>query len=56
MGHFNLVETDFHWLSAELKKLAVKHCDNKIVSTLEGGYALNALGRSVIAHIKGIME
>ncbi|QHJ09799.1 Histone deacetylase-like amidohydrolase [Paraglaciecola mesophila] len=56
MGHFNLVETDFYWLSTELKKLAVKHCDGKIVSTLEGGYALNALGRSVVAHIKGIME
>ncbi len=56
MGHFNLVETDFYWLTAELKKLAVKHCNAKMVSTLEGGYVLNALGRSVAAHIKGMMD
>jgi acetoin utilization deacetylase AcuC-like enzyme len=56
MGHFNLVETDFYWLTAELKKLAVKHCNGKMVSTLEGGYVLSALGRSVVAHIKGMME
>jgi acetoin utilization deacetylase AcuC-like enzyme len=55
MGHFNLVETDFYWLTAELKKLAVKHCNGKMVSTLEGGYVLSALGRSVVAHIKGMM-
>ncbi|WP_166425999.1 histone deacetylase family protein [Paraglaciecola sp. 20A4] len=56
MGHLNLVETDYYWLTSELKKLAVKHCKGRMVSTLEGGYVLSALGRSVIAHIKGMME
>lgn len=56
MGHFNLVETDYHCLTAELKKLAVKHCSGRMISTLEGGYVLSALGRSVTVHIKGMME
>lgn len=56
MAHFKLMETDYHWLTCELKKIANKHCDGKMISTLEGGYALNALGRSVSAHIKGMMD
>ncbi|MEP7705284.1 histone deacetylase family protein [Paraglaciecola sp. 25GB23A] len=56
MGQFNLVETDYHWLTVALKKLAVKHCGGKMISTLEGGYALSALGRSVTVHIKGLMD
>jgi acetoin utilization deacetylase AcuC-like enzyme len=56
MAHFNLVETDYYWITAELKKLANKHCQGKMISTLEGGYALSALGRSVTVHIKGLMS
>ena len=55
MAHFKLVETDYYWISCELKKLANKHCGGRIISTLEGGYALSALGRSVVAHLKGLM-
>lgn len=56
MAHFNLLETDYFWITCELKKLANKHCQGKMISTLEGGYNLSALGRSVSAHIKGMME
>ncbi|MFT6898852.1 MAG: acetoin utilization deacetylase AcuC-like enzyme [Paraglaciecola sp.] len=56
MAHFNLLETDYHWITCELKKLANKHCEGKIISTLEGGYNLSALGRSVSVHIKGMMD
>ncbi|MDP5040033.1 MAG: histone deacetylase family protein [Paraglaciecola sp.] len=56
MAHFNLVETDYHWITAELKKIANKHSQGKMISTLEGGYALSALGRSVTVHIKAMME
>ncbi|MGI5309080.1 histone deacetylase family protein [Rheinheimera sp. WS51] len=50
-----LTEADFAWLTAEIKTLAAKHCDGRIVSTLEGGYALSALGRSVVAHLKAML-
>jgi acetoin utilization deacetylase AcuC-like enzyme len=32
--------------------VAARHADSRIVSVLEGGYDLSALGRSVAAHIK----
>jgi len=45
-------EADYAWITARLKDVADRHCSGRIVSSLEGGYALNALGRSVAAHIR----
>lgn len=56
MAHFKLVETDYHWITKEMKKIADKHCDGKMISTLEGGYSYSALGRSVAVHIKAMMD
>ena len=36
----------------QLKALAATYAERRIVSVLEGGYALHALGRSATAHIK----
>jgi acetoin utilization deacetylase AcuC-like enzyme len=55
MSQFLLKEEDYHWISVKLKEIADKHCDGRIVSTLEGGYNLSALGRSVVAHLKGLL-
>ena len=51
MAHFNLREPDYAWITKQLHDLAVRHADERIVSCLEGGYALSALGRSVSVHI-----
>lgn len=52
MGGLALREADYVWVTEELKSLAVRHAERRIVSMLEGGYALHALGRSATAHIK----
>ena len=52
MAGLALVEADYTWVTQELKTLAEKYAHGRIVSVLEGGYALDALGRSVAAHIK----
>jgi acetoin utilization deacetylase AcuC-like enzyme len=52
MGGLALREADYAWITEVLKDLAKRHANGRIVSTLEGGYALHALGRSVTAHIK----
>lgn len=54
MAHLRLTEDDYYWLSVELKKVADTCCDGRIVSALEGGYDMSALGRSVVAHLKGL--
>ena len=55
MAQFLLTEADYQWLAQQLKQLADQHCAGRIVATLEGGYALSALGRSVVAFLKGLM-
>jgi acetoin utilization deacetylase AcuC-like enzyme len=52
MAGLALVEADYAWVTEQLKALARRHCAGRIVSLLEGGYELGALGRSVAAHIR----
>lgn len=52
MGGFGLREADYVWVTEQIKELAARHASRRIVSVLEGGYALHALGRSATAHIK----
>ncbi|MBS4098464.1 MAG: histone deacetylase family protein [Sulfuricella sp.] len=56
MGQFKLRESDYVWVTNQLKKIAVKYAHERIVSVLEGGYELHALGRSVVAHVKALSE
>jgi acetoin utilization deacetylase AcuC-like enzyme len=55
MAGFGLVEADYAWVTTELRAIAERHAGGRIVSTLEGGYALSALGRSVVAHLKALL-
>ncbi len=54
MASLGLVERDYSWVTARLMDLAARHCRGRIVSTLEGGYALDALARSVAAHLRAL--
>ena len=46
------VEADYRWVTQQLVAVADRHAQGRIVSTLEGGYALGALARSVGEHVK----
>ncbi len=52
LGQMGLVEADYEWITQRLKRVADTHAKGRIVSCLEGGYALSALGRSVVAHLR----
>ncbi|WP_249383835.1 histone deacetylase family protein [Chitinivorax sp. B] len=54
MASFGLMEADYAWVTNELKALADECAEGRIVSVLEGGYALSALGRSVVAHLRAL--
>ena len=56
LGQMGLVEDDYVWMTKQLMEVANRYCDGKIVSCLEGGYNLSALGRSVAAHLKTLAE
>src|SRR5262245_17408436 len=52
MAMLRLVDQDYAWVTREVKAIADRHARGRIVSSLEGGYALSALGRSVVQHLK----
>jgi len=54
MGGLALREADYFWVTETLKNIASRYSNDRIVSTLEGGYHLHALGRSVMVHIKSL--
>ncbi|ARP75924.1 histone deacetylase family protein [Bordetella genomosp. 6] len=56
MAQMGLVEADYAWITDRLVEVADQHCQGRIVSTLEGGYNLSALGRSVVAHIRSLSK
>ena len=56
LGQMGLVEADYAWMTARVKEVAARHAQGRIVSSLEGGYNLSALGRSVEAHVRALAD
>jgi acetoin utilization deacetylase AcuC-like enzyme len=54
LGQMGLVEDDYRWMTEQLKAVAAEFGQGRIVSCLEGGYNLSALGRSVEAHVRAL--
>ncbi|MGB0238918.1 MAG: histone deacetylase family protein [Cycloclasticus sp.] len=56
IAQLQLADADYAWVTKELVLVAKKYAEGRIVSMLEGGYALSVLGRSVEQHIRTLME
>jgi acetoin utilization deacetylase AcuC-like enzyme len=52
MAMLRFTDADYGWVTRQVKAVAERHAGGKMVSMLEGGYALSALGRSATQHIK----
>ena len=52
IAHLGFVESDYAWVTRELMAVAARHCGGRVISCLEGGYALSALARSAAAHVR----
>ncbi len=55
LASLNLTESDFAWATQKLMNLADRHCGQRIVSVLEGGYDLEGLSKSVAFHLDALM-
>lgn len=56
LGQLGLVEADYAWITDQVRQVAKRHAKGRIVSCLEGGYNLGALGRSVEAHVRQLAD
>jgi acetoin utilization deacetylase AcuC-like enzyme len=55
LAQLMLVEADYAWITAELLSAAARHASSRLVSSLEGGYDLDALAASAAAHVAKLM-
>ncbi len=55
LASLQLETEDFAWITERLCEAAATHCDRKLVSLLEGGYDLAALGASTATHVSTLM-
>ncbi len=56
LANINLDAADYGWVTTQLCDLADRLCHGRVVSALEGGYDLEALGASVAAHVTALRE
>ena len=56
LANLALVEADFAWATEKLAEVAARQAGGRLVSMLEGGYNLAALGRSAAVHVKRLMD
>jgi acetoin utilization deacetylase AcuC-like enzyme len=56
LAGLRFVEDDYAWVTRELISIANRHAGGRIVSSLEGGYDLDALAASAVAHVEVLME
>jgi len=55
MAMLRLVEADYAWVTQQVRAVARRSAQGRMVSLLEGGYELGALGRSAAAHIQNLI-
>ena len=56
LANINLTEADFVWVTQQLMDVADQWAGGRVVSLLEGGYDLRALGNSVAGHVQALMR
>jgi len=52
LAELNLTDRDYTWVTQQVLSVAREHAKGRVVSSLEGGYDLDALARSVVAHLR----
>src|SRR5262249_28484295 len=55
LAELDLVDDDYRWITELIVSLANDHAQGRVVSVLEGGYDLDALARSVAAHVEALL-
>ena len=52
LAYLNLEDEDYRWVTEKLVEVAKRYAKGRVVSTLEGGYNTEALGRCVVEHVR----
>jgi acetoin utilization deacetylase AcuC-like enzyme len=55
LADMRLLDTDYAWMTAFIKKVAKQHAKGRVISSLEGGYHLDALADAVCSHVEALL-
>ena len=55
LAYLKLDDEDYRWVTEQLVEVAERDAGGRVVSTLEGGYNTEALGRCVVEHLRAMM-
>jgi len=56
LGGLNLIEDDYRWITSMIVDLANTYTEGRIISVLEGGYNLESLSNSALAHVEALIS
>ncbi len=56
LAHMQVTTDGFLWMTQQLTAVANRHCDGRLISTLEGGYHLESLARNVTCHVESLLK
>ena len=56
LAYLKLADEDYRWVTEWLVDVARRHADGRVVSSLEGGYNVDALGRCVVEHVGVLLD
>jgi acetoin utilization deacetylase AcuC-like enzyme len=56
LAYLKLADEDYRWVTEWLLGIARDHAHGRVVSTLEGGYNVEALGRCVVEHVGALLD
>jgi len=56
LAYLKLADEDYRWITERLVEVARRHAEGRVVSTLEGGYNVAALGRCVVEHVGALLD
>jgi acetoin utilization deacetylase AcuC-like enzyme len=54
LGSINLSTAFYTWMTERMLEAADQHANGRLISVLEGGYALDALAASVSGHLQSL--
>jgi acetoin utilization deacetylase AcuC-like enzyme len=56
LANLQFTESDYAWATRQIVRIADQYAEGRIVSSLEGGYELSALGRSATEHVRALAK
>ena len=55
LAYLRLEDEDYRWVTEKILEVAERHAEGRVVSTLEGGYNLEALARCAVQHVSPLV-